>query len=80
MYVALVLIYTIIELIEIKGEFEDEKIRLENEGQAAAKCLMFWTGLKAHFSNLWNLLDVASLILSYVAIGAWFFIAFNDVV
>ena len=41
MYVALVLIYTIIELIEIKGEFEDEKIRLENEGQAAAKCLMF---------------------------------------
>lgn len=76
-YVILLILYTAIQLYQIKVNIISEKVALQSAGidVHSAKIFMFWRGIKKHFSELWNIMDLTSIILSYVDISLWITIA-----
>lgn len=82
LYLLMLLFYTLIEVQEIKMDILSEKVKLKNnEGnKKCIKCLMVFQGLKKHFSDLWNMLDMSSILLSYIGLGVWIQISRNGIV
>jgi hypothetical protein len=81
-YLLLLLFYTLIEIQEIKMDILSEKVKLKNQAESK-KCISCWMvleGLKKHFSDLWNMLDMASILLSYIGLGVWIQISNNEIV
>jgi hypothetical protein len=81
-YLLMLLFYTLIEIQEIRMDILSEKVKLKNQAEAkkCIPCLMVVEGLKKHFSDLWNMLDMASILLSYIGLGVWLNITRNDIV
>lgn len=81
LYLLLLLFYTIIEIQEIKMDVLSESIRLQGESEQikCIKIVMFLKGLQKHLSDLWNVLDIASILLSYIGLGLWVDISNNKI-
>lgn len=82
LYLIFLIFYTIMTLQVIKVDILSESINVENSGIISKynKLLMYLQGIKKHYTNLWNLLDSASLILSYIGLVYWLVIANNKIV
>lgn len=81
-YLILTVLYTAIELYQIKLiiaaktlEFKAKNLSVHKKG-----IKLFTEALKTYFTDGWNYLDVASLIFSYVAIILWFQYIFSPLV
>ena len=81
-YLILTILYTAIELYQIKLivgakalEFKAKNLAVHKKGMK-----LLTEALKTYFADGWNYLDVASLILSYAAIGLWLQYVFSPLV
>lgn len=81
-YLLMLMFYTLIEVQEIKMDILSEKVKLKNDpgNKKYVKCLMVFKGLQKHFSDLWNILDMSSILLSYIGIVYWIKISRNGLV
>eukprot|EP00359_Climacostomum_virens_P003536 CAMPEP_0204911568 /NCGR_PEP_ID=MMETSP1397-20131031/9877_1 /ASSEMBLY_ACC=CAM_ASM_000891 /TAXON_ID=49980 /ORGANISM="Climacostomum Climacostomum virens, Strain Stock W-24" /LENGTH=1318 /DNA_ID=CAMNT_0052082157 /DNA_START=2525 /DNA_END=6481 /DNA_ORIENTATION=- len=72
-FVLLSLLYAAIEVYKIKLEVAAKRMEFIEEGSALNTGIfkMIWEGIILHFSSLWNWMDFASVVLSFVIIGLW---------
>lgn len=74
-YALMTLLYTAIAIIRLKVDIlatRTELLEKYGELKKSQEFQAFLQGLKLHISNFWNILDITSLVMTYIGIILWY--------